>query len=99
MRINEHPVLGRQKKNIVNITCNGVDYEAYEGESIAAALLANDIRTLGYSEKGKEPRGIYCGIGHCYECRVMVNGERNVRACMTRVKDGMRVESQSGELL
>ncbi|SFA84101.1 sarcosine oxidase subunit alpha [Lentibacillus halodurans] len=99
MRINEHPILGKQDKDAVTITYNGLNYEAYEGESIAAALLAHNIRILRYSEKCHEPRGIYCGIGHCYECRVMVDGERSVRACITNVKDGMHIRYQTGEFL
>lgn len=94
MRIIEHPVLGRLKKKPVTIRFNGAEYPAFEGESIAAALLANHVRTLRYSEKTNEPRGIYCGIGHCYECRVTVDGERSVRACITPVKDHMQIESQ-----
>ncbi|WP_164669338.1 (2Fe-2S)-binding protein [Virgibacillus doumboii] len=97
MRIKEHPILGELERRPVTITFNGLDYEAREGESIAAALLANDIRVLGYSDKDRKPRGIYCGIGHCFECRVTVNGKRSVRACITEVKDQMKIESQDGE--
>ncbi|QQK75725.1 (2Fe-2S)-binding protein [Salicibibacter cibarius] len=94
MRITDHPVLGPLENKEVTIQFNGVDYIGLENESIAATLLANGIRTLRYSEKERKPRGIYCGIGHCYECRVTVNGERSVRACITPVKDQMIVESQ-----
>lgn len=94
MRIEKHPILGNIDKKEVRITYNGVDYPAFEGETIAAALLANHIRILRYSEKGKKPRGIYCGIGYCYECRVTVDGERSVRACVTGVKDQMKIISQ-----
>lgn len=97
MRITEHPILERLEKRAITFTFNGVDYPVYEGESIAAALLANNIRVLRYSEKNKEPRGIYCGIGNCYECRVTVDGERSVRACITTVKDQMCVQSQGGD--
>ena len=96
MRIKKHPVLGKLEEKWIAIHFNGQQLQALEGESIAAALLANRIRVLRYSEKYREPRGIYCGIGHCYECRVMVNGERSVRACITTVKDGMCIESQGG---
>ncbi|MFC4559850.1 (2Fe-2S)-binding protein [Virgibacillus kekensis] len=99
MRITNHPILGPLKKNTVTITYNGKNYTAQEGESIAAALLANQIRILRYSEKEKKPRGLYCGIGHCYECRVTVNGVRSVRACITPVKDKMIILSQNGERL
>lgn len=98
MRIAEHPILGSLNKKELSINYNGVNYTALEGESIAAALLANNIRVLRYSEKKNEPRGIYCGIGHCYECRVTVDGERSVRACITQVKDKMEIKSQGGEI-
>ncbi len=97
MRIKDHPVLGNLEKRSVTITFNGMDYQAYKGESIAAALLANQVRVLRYSEKNSEPRGIYCGIGHCYECRVTVDGKRSVRSCITNVRDQMHIESQDGD--
>lgn len=99
MRIIDHPILGSLEKETVTISFNGVDYSALEGESIAAALLANNIRVLRYSEKHDEPRGIYCGIGHCYECRVVVDGKRSVRACVTNVKGKMCIESQKASSL
>lgn len=95
MRITNHPILGTiQKQDLVQIYFNGEKYDAVKGESIAAALLANGIRTLRYSEKEQQPRGIYCGIGHCYECRVSVDGSRSTRACITPVRDSMTIESQ-----
>ncbi|WP_163970877.1 (2Fe-2S)-binding protein [Oceanobacillus halotolerans] len=94
MRIADHPILGKQRKREVTITFNGTSYTALEGESIAAALLANNIRTLRYSEIAKSPRALYCGIGHCFECRVTVDGVRSKRACITTVKDGMFISSQ-----
>ncbi|MBP2079257.1 (2Fe-2S)-binding protein [Oceanobacillus polygoni] len=94
MRIKKHPILESLERKEVQITYNGKSYLAFEGETIAAALLANQIRILRYTEKGKAPRGIYCGIGHCYECRVTVDDERSVRACITRVKDQMKIISQ-----
>ena len=94
MRIKDHPILGPLEENQIVITFNGKELTALEGESIAAALLANGIRILRFSEKGNAPKGIYCGIGHCYECRVTVNGERSVRACITPVKTGINIESQ-----
>lgn len=96
MRITEHPILGTLENGAVTITFDGVDYPALEGESIAAALLANNIRIVRYSEKQNEPRGIYCGVGHCYECRVTVDGERSIRACITNVKDKLCIRSQGG---
>lgn len=93
-RITEHPVLENlEKLNYVNFQFDDVTYQAIENESLAAALLANDIRTLRHHEKSGSPRGIYCNIGHCYECRVTVNGKSGIRACLTGVEKNMVVES------
>lgn len=93
-RVGSHPILGPlPDRNLVSFTFNGQTIEGLEGEPIAAALMARGIRTLRYSDVKKEPRGIYCGIGHCFECRVTVNGEPNVRACVTPVRAGLVVES------
>ncbi|MDR4442415.1 (2Fe-2S)-binding protein, partial [Bacillus cereus] len=72
---------------------NDKEYETYENEPIAAALLANGIRTLRVHEDSGTPRGIYCNIGRCSECRVTVNNQMNVRACLTVVENEMVVES------
>lgn len=91
-RILNHPVLGPlQDRKKVSFTFNNKIIESYEGETIAAALLANGIRTLRYHEETGSPRGIYCNIGHCYECRVTVDGENGVRSCLTLVNDGSHV--------
>nr|WP_257350941.1 (2Fe-2S)-binding protein [Pseudalkalibacillus decolorationis] len=68
-------------------------YKAYEEDTIASALLANGIRMLRRHEESGSPRGVYCNIGHCFECRVTARGEEGVRACLTPVEDGMVVSS------
>lgn len=37
------------------------------------------------------PRAPLCGMGVCFECRVTVDGESNVPACITPVRAGMQV--------
>lgn len=94
-RISNHPVLGPLEAKPIRIEFDGRPYAALEGDSIASALLANEVRTLRYSQKEGQPRGIYCGIGHCYECRVTINGTPSLRACITPATDGDIVQSQS----
>ena len=67
------------------------------GETLAAALWANGIFTLGHNSETGMPRGMYCGIGHCYECRVTVDGMPDIRSCLTPVRDGMCVTLQKNE--
>jgi sarcosine oxidase subunit alpha len=93
-RITDHPVLGKlDKENAFSFTFDGKTYQAYEGDTIASALLASGVRTLRVHERTEAPRGIYCNIGHCFECRVMVDEAPGVRACLTEVKPDMVIES------
>lgn len=97
MRVTCHPILGNlEEGKSVEIYFNGQRYEALEGDTVASALLASGVRTLRHHEGKGTPRGIYCNIGHCFECRVTVNGKNTVRACMTRVEDKMQIESEIG---
>jgi len=79
----------------VDMLLDGRPVEAYDGETVAAVLLAQGEIATRTTVKG-EPRGIFCGIGLCFDCLVVVDGVPNTRACMTWVRDGMRVERQDG---
>ena len=74
----------------VALTVDGERIPAYCGQTIAAALLANGRRIFRRTRNGGKPRGLYCGMGMCFDCIVKVNGETQ-RACMRKVEDGMQV--------
>ncbi len=94
-RIINHPILGKQEeRKKIRFTFDGITYEGYEKDTIASALLANGVRILRYHERSGSPRGIYCNIGHCMECRVTVNGQANLRACLTPIEEDMVVTRQ-----
>jgi predicted molibdopterin-dependent oxidoreductase YjgC len=82
-----------QRGRLVKINIDGKLVDAYEGETIAAAMVAAGIYTFHLSRKLKEPRSMTCGMGSCMECLVTVDGVRSLRACMTSVVDGMQVET------
>ena len=95
MQIIEHPILGKDDRNeMVTITVDGMPLQAKAGSMIAAALLANGIRVNRYTRKRHEARGVFCGIGQCPDCAMIVNGQRNVRTCITPVEEGMVIETQ-----
>lgn len=75
----------------ITIIVNGRPCKAYEGETVHAALLAAGYRVLRKTSKTHQPRGIFCGMGVCYDCLVTINGVPNQRACMTPVKDRMEI--------
>ena len=96
MRIESHPVLEFERGQKVVFTFDGKDFEGYENETIAAALHANGIKELAKSPVLHRPRGLFCAIGNCSSCLMVVDGEPNVRVCVTKVKQGMDVKTQIG---
>jgi aerobic-type carbon monoxide dehydrogenase small subunit (CoxS/CutS family) len=74
---------------------DGEPVSAYPGETVSAALLAIGRRVLRRTPGG-EPRGLFCVMGICQECLVVVDGVPGVRACMTEATPGLRVETQKG---
>ncbi len=97
MRIQRHPILGEfQKGRKVKFYFDNKEMEGFEGEPIAAALLAAGVTTHRYTRKAHKPRGIFCAIGRCTDCVRIVDGEINVRTCITPLKEGMRVQTQYG---
>ncbi|MDO4545730.1 MAG: (2Fe-2S)-binding protein [Bacillota bacterium] len=97
VRVEEHVILGEpEQKKLVTITVDGKEIQAREGENILAALVACGIIVNRYTEKRNEPRGLFCGIGQCTDCAMIVNGKPNVRTCVTPVKAGMVIETQYG---
>lgn len=96
-RILEHPILGEQKKGrLVTFYHDGKPLQGYEGEPIAAALKAAGVMVHRYTKKKHRPRGIFCAIGRCTDCVMVVDGKPNVRTCMTPLKEGMQVQTQYG---
>ena len=86
------PLVERGKP--VDVEVDGKQVEAFEGETIAAVLMAKGIRRFRRTRKGNKPRGMYCGMGVCFDCLVTVDGVHNVRACVTPVKNGMRIDTE-----
>jgi predicted molibdopterin-dependent oxidoreductase YjgC len=81
--------------NTVIIWIDGQPYRALQGQTVAAVLAANGIRTYRHTEKSGAGRGLYCGMGICYECLVTINGTANQRACVTYVTSDMRVATRN----
>ena len=97
MRVLRHPILGPLRDvPRVTIQVDGVEITALEGEPIAAAIAAIGKKVHRYTTKRSEPRGVFCAIGQCTDCAMIVNGIPNVRTCITPVAEGMVVETQRG---
>ena len=59
--------------------------------------LPAGVKVLARSPEKHRPRGFYCAIGNCASCQMIVDGEPNVRTCITLLREGMRVETQEGK--
>jgi hypothetical protein len=96
-RIDEHPVLDPlPARAAVSFTFDGARIDGYEGEPIAAALLAAGYRVFRTMPRFGDARGGYCMVGRCADCLVVVDGVPNVRACVTPIRAGLEVRAQQG---
>jgi predicted molibdopterin-dependent oxidoreductase YjgC len=89
------PGHGIERGPAVTLTIDGRPVTAYLGETIAAVLFAEGSAQTR-TTVGGSPRGVFCGMGSCFDCLVVVDGVPNTRACMTWVREGMRVSRQDG---
>jgi predicted molibdopterin-dependent oxidoreductase YjgC len=97
MRVEEHPILGAlEERKKVTFYLDGQAVQGYEGEPIAAALRDMGVMVHRYTPKQHKPRGIFCAIGRCTDCVMIVDGKRNIRTCITPLKAGMQVQTQDG---
>lgn len=97
MKIENHPILGEfTRGKVVDFTLDGKSMSGVEGEPIAMALQDAGIKVHRYTAKRNEPRGVFCAIGRCTDCVMVVDGVPNVRTCITPLKAGMRIETQHG---
>lgn len=96
-RIQNHPILGVPEKGpLVTFTYDGVPLQGHEGEPIAAALKAAGVMVHRFTTKQHRPRGVFCAIGRCTDCVMVVDGKPNTRTCITPVSAGMVVQTQYG---
>ncbi|MEA3306602.1 MAG: FAD-dependent oxidoreductase [Elusimicrobiota bacterium] len=88
-------ILPLKKGEKINFSFDGKPMSAYEDEIISSALFANGIKIFSYHHKDKSPQGIFCANGQCSQCTVIVDGLA-VKACVTKIKEGMRIETLKG---
>ena len=95
-RITEHPILGDETSNeSVEVFFEGRSLQAKKDEPVMAALVAAGVTVFRHTVKGA-PRRMFCGIGRCTDCIMIVDGVPGVRTCITRVHEGMTIERQEG---
>ena len=78
---------------------DGRDYTGLAGDTLASALLANDVRLVGRSFKYHRPRGLLSAgpeePNALVELRSGARREPNTRATVVELYDGLEAESQN----
>jgi D-hydroxyproline dehydrogenase subunit gamma len=78
----------------VPIFINGERHDVPAAISVAAALLAVTANPrFRHTRRGQEPRGMFCGMGVCFDCLVTIDDLPDQRACMIPVAEGMRIQT------
>ncbi|QBS40738.1 (2Fe-2S)-binding protein [Nocardia sp. CS682] len=78
----------------LTVTVDGTSVAGVHGQTLATVLLA-DGRTHWRTAPTGGPRGVFCGIGVCFDCVATVNGVPDVRLCRRPARDGDVVTTQS----
>jgi len=66
------------------------------GQSVGAALIAAGVTSVRRTRRQGRPRGLFCGIGVCFDCLLRIDGAPNQRACLVAAGPGMVVQTQDG---
>jgi predicted molibdopterin-dependent oxidoreductase YjgC len=66
------------------------------GQTVGAALWADGVRSWRRTRITGRPRGLFCGIGVCFDCLVEVDGRPDQRACLVPAREGAVVRTQEG---
>jgi NADPH-dependent 2,4-dienoyl-CoA reductase/sulfur reductase-like enzyme/Fe-S-cluster-containing hydrogenase component 2 len=94
-RITSHPVIPITDRKEIEFYLDGKKMKGHAGEVISSALIAAGVDIFGHHHKDGAPQGIFCANGQCAQCTVIVDGIP-VKACMTALKRGMRVQRCEG---
>lgn len=80
----------------LTLTFDGRPITARPGQSVGAALTAAGVRSWRTTRHEGRPRGLFCGIGVCFDCLLTVDGRPHQRACLVPAEDGMSLASEGG---
>ena len=93
-RLPDSPTQIFDPKKPVKIHFRGRSITAFEGDTVASALLAAGVDTFSRSFKYHRRRAPACLSGQCSRCTMNVDGRMHIKTCQTPVREGMVVEPQ-----
>ncbi|MFI8437942.1 (2Fe-2S)-binding protein [Streptomyces sp. NPDC079020] len=78
-------------------TVDGEPLPFVPGQTLAAALVASGRVSWRVTRLGQRPRGVFCGIGVCFDCLVTIDGKGGQRACLVQARTGMAITTGEGD--
>lgn len=97
MRRNPLMLVEAQPEPAFQVTFDGATLDALPGQTIAAVLWSAGITAWRRTRVDDRPRGVFCGIGVCFDCLVTVNDMPNQRACLLPARPGDVITTQRGD--
>ena len=80
----------------IRFTFNGAPYRGYEGDTLASALLANDVRVMGRSVTYGRPRGVFSAGVEEPNALLQVGSDTMLRATQVELSDGLEAIGLNG---
>ena len=80
----------------VTVNIDGREIQVPAGETVATAVLVNNLVYNRTTPVSGTPRAPLCMMGVCFECLMEIDGVPNRQACQVRVEDGMCIRRQYG---
>jgi len=95
-RVNPLDLVRAEPGPAFTVTLDGREVDVLPGRTVAAALWAEGVTSWRSTRDAGRPRGVFCGIGVCFDCLVTVNDRPNQRACLVTLAPGDTVRTQEG---
>ena len=77
----------------VTISIDSTPVTVDTGTTVAGAMIAQGVTAWRSTRNNERPRGLFCGIGACFDCLVTIDSVPNQRACMVRVCEGQQIDT------
>jgi len=76
------------------IVFDGRPLPVLPGQTVAGTLWEAGIRSWRTTRVARAQRGLFCGIGACFDCLATIDGVPGQRACLAPARPGMVVSSR-----
>ena len=81
----------------ITISIDTTPVTVESGTTVAGAMISQGTTAWRSTRNNERPRGLFCGIGACFDCLVTIESKPNQRACMVRVREGQQVVTDAAK--